>query len=608
VTAGNPLCAHVDRDLAIRAHAGSFAYTALALIVLLLTDYATHHTWLALVLLAVSTILGVGQLLLSTRHAHMQARAPRRWRASFAAVCLGFALIWSSFSATSLLLFGATWTGLLVALICAGISAGAWTGLIPDLRLNATFVIVMALPQLVACALLGGRQGIGLGLCILVYTVFLVARARHENAAYMQALQNTLLLEQRALELERARRDADAASRAKSLFLANMSHELRTPMSGVLGMAALALRTELTERQRGYLESIHRSGRSLLVLLDELLDLSRVEAGQLELRRAPFRLVDSLQLAIELLEPLAAEKGVRLSFTFDEKLPPQVVGDAARVRQVVVNLLANAVKFTEEGAVSLTARRLGSGDGSVGVEILVEDSGPGIPAHDLERIFERFVQVGDGDTRPARGAGLGLAIVREVIELMGGSVRAESEPGRGARFTVHLDLDEVPALPGTAGAADEGDASPDAVGAALDIAGTRILLVEDNPTNREIIGEVLEDAGITCAMATTGEEASQLFDAQRFDAVLLDLSLPDTDGYSVAARLRAAERAEGRTATPIIAVTAHAMKGERERCLEAGMNGYLTKPIDIDLFYRTIDEAVGQAITSAKTEAETSRG
>ena len=380
---------------------------------------------------------------------------------------------------------------------------------------------------------------------------------------------------ERTIELEAARNEAQRANQSKSAFLANMSHEIRTPMTAILGYADLLLDDEmqLGDEARRLLEIVRRNGGHLLDVLNDILDLSKIEAGRLEVELIPTSLVHIVSEIASLMRVRADEKGIALEVAFETPIPSEVLSDPTRIRQAIVNLLGNAIKFTERGSVRV---RVSYDPELEGAHIEVRDTGIGIAPEKRSNLFRAFEQADSSITRRFGGTGLGLAITKRIAVLLGGDCSVESEPGRGSAFTFSLKAQPTPGarLLRVFGEAELHRETRRTSGAGERIAA-RILLAEDGPDNQRLISMMLRKAGAEVHLVENGQMAIERAQRESFDLILMDMAMPVMDGYTAARSLRARG-----VAVPIVALTAHALAGEREKCLEAGCNAYLTKPID----------------------------
>ncbi len=374
-------------------------------------------------------------------------------------------------------------------------------------------------------------------------------------------------------------------AKIKENFLANMSHEIRTPMNAIIGFTNLLQRSQLDDKSKEYVETIHKSSENLLAIVNDILDLSKMEAGMMRIESYPFSIRAIIQNITSMFATKAIENGITLSCDVDKTIPNLLIGDATRLSQILVNVIGNAVKFTDKGSVTLEVKNIGINidKTKVDIEIVVADTGVGIEKEKLKSIFERFQQVDDESTRKYGGTGLGLTIVKELIYLLDGTITVKSELGLGTIFSMRLPykiavqdnknntLSNIPEVEKNI------------------FVQKRILIVEDNPINQKLIQHLFEEKQINYSIANNGQEAIDLFLENDFAMILMDIQLPIIDGYKATEIIRQRYKSN----IPIVAMTAHAMQGEKEKCMSYGMNDYLSKPIDVKILFEMIHKYAG---------------
>jgi len=487
-------------------------------------------------------------------------------RATWGAFLMGL-----SWSAAGVLLFilDSPQHMVFVAFVLVGMAVGGMPLMSPVPKVFYAFSLPVIVPLGAMFFFQGDQVGISLGVMTWLLVLIIVSGTEHLHKALDNSLrlqfQNDALVE----GLRRSRDEALAANRAKTQFLANMSHEVRTPMNGVLGTLQLLDASPLEEQQQAYVTLAQNSAESLLKLLDDILDLSRLEVDKVELEKLSFDLSELCEGVAGVMVPLAMKKGLILNYQLDEKLPSRVVGDSARLRQVVNNLLSNAIKFTGEGEVSLLVSLQARHGRELVLLFEVVDQGIGIEASAQDVLFQRFTQVDSSTTRVYGGTGLGLAICKELVGLMRGEIGVSSQVGVGSRFwfSVPLSIDpNMELLP------------PPMVKVDQNALSGEVLVVEDVIINQMTTRKILQAKGLSVTVVNNGREALQEFKIKVYDLILMDCLMPEMDGYDATEQIRAQEAANKREAVPIVALTANVMPKDIERCFESGMNDYLAKP------------------------------
>jgi len=426
----------------------------------------------------------------------------------------------------------------------------------------------------------------------------LATRRSLEDQASLRTEELERRVEQRTVDLHEAKEKAEAASRLKSEFLANMSHEIRTPLNGVMGMLELLKESGLAPQQQEYADVSLSSARTLLELINDVLDYSKIEASQLHLDEHPFCLRQMAEELVTISAAQTADHKVDVVLDYCQDAPSQVVGDSLRIRQVLTNLVSNAIKFTGDGEVVVDINAVACHDDIYTFRFAVRDTGIGIPEDKLSLIFGKFAQADSSTTRQYGGTGLGLAISQQLINMMGGRIHVCSEPGRGAEFSFHLQLSVRPDQLEQTAAESPASALPQVpVSDASRGPDARpvVLLADDNEVNRMVAGETLKRLGCEVAMAEDGRQALELMQQRAFSIVLMDCQMPVMDGYESTKKIRQLSGAACHV--PVIALTAHAMTGDRDKCLAAGMNDYLAKPFTLDTLQEKLERWTGRSLT-----------
>ncbi|HEV3041801.1 MAG TPA: ATP-binding protein [Candidatus Angelobacter sp.] len=479
------------------------------------------------------------------------------------------------------------WMFTLMLIWSVGRVSGSTISFAPSFKLLELNVLLLMGPVFVESLLLRTAQGNAFAFLDACLVAFLLLQGYPLYKSYWKQLHDRALESARSRELEAAKIAAESANLSKSQFLANMSHEIRTPMHGILGMAELAIGSETPQEAREHVKTLRSAAEGLLRVLNDILDFSKVEAGKLTLEHVPFSIRHSVDKVRKMILPQARAKGLVLECRVTGDVPDLLVGDQTRLHQVLVNLTGNALKFTQFGSVSLEVAQGTPILAASEVMLLfrVSDTGIGIPEEQQKTIFDAFAQADGSVTRRFGGSGLGLAICSQLVQLMGGQLTVESVPDAGStfQFTCRLGIARKQELP----AGPSGSVSQESP--------MRILLAEDNPVNQLVAMKLLAKRGHKVKIATTGIEAVRAWDQEEFDLVLMDEQMPVMDGVEAVRQIRAREASNGTKRTAIVALTASAMKGDRERFLAAGMDGYLAKPFSAEELYAALRQGMPEA-------------
>ncbi len=570
----NSLETQADAELARRAPAGMLVFASLVPFLLLSCDFFRVHRLATVVALVTTYVSLAARAWLIWRGGRLFCSRRRLWLTLHHATVLPPIAMWDVFYCLTAVHDGPeSWDSLLLLLCMVCTCFGALHSFTPKLYLLYAYQWTMLIGPALVDLFVKSPHHWMIAAAIIALLLFTTMQGKVLHTQY-----GTDLKAQQSLR--EAMLNAKSASEAKSAFLANMSHEIRTPLNGVLGMIAVMLEGELSEEHREHLELARQSGLLLQGILNDVLDISKIEAGKVVLELRDFDLKATLEEIVGLMETQASQKGLELRLNYPDAVPVSFRGDAGKIRQVTLNYLGNALKFTTRGSITVSVSMQNDGAVDQRVKIAVCDTGIGIRAEQQSRLFEKFIQADASTTRKYGGTGLGLAICKRLAELMGGEVGVISAPDAGSTFWAAVPLLPIAAPERVDRTASGGNSNKRWRG--------RVLVVEDNLINQKIVARLLERRGLAVDTAANGRDALQMINNARYCLVFMDCQMPEMDGYQATREIRGSEYLRSLSRLPIVAMTANAMAGDRELCLDAGMDDYVSKPVGVNELERVL--------------------